>query len=98
MAFFLLPKSLYVDLESIIAKFLWQKDRGKRGIHWCAWKDLCTAKEKGGLGFQSLDQFNISLLAKQGWRLINFQNSLLAKALKAKYYPNSDFIHAQLGN
>lgn len=55
-------------------------------------------KKNGGLGFQTLGQFNIALLAKQGWRLINFQNSLLAKDLKAKYYPNSDFINAQLGN
>ncbi|KAA3477188.1 RNA-directed DNA polymerase reverse transcriptase family protein [Gossypium australe] len=52
----------------------------------------------GGLGFRSFGQFNIALLAKQGWRLINFPNSLLEKVLKAKYYPNSDFIHAQLEN
>ncbi|KAA3469896.1 Alanyl-tRNA synthetase [Gossypium australe] len=33
-----------------------------------------------------------------GWHLINYPNSLLAQVLKAKYYPNSDFIHTQLGN
>ncbi|KAA3465120.1 reverse transcriptase [Gossypium australe] len=98
MAFFLLPKSLCTELESLIAKFLWQKGHGKRGIHWCAWKELCIAKEQGGLGFQNLDLFNVALLAKQGWRLINYPNSLLAQVLKAKYYPHSDFIHAQLGN
>ncbi|KAA3479865.1 reverse transcriptase [Gossypium australe] len=52
----------------------------------------------GGLGFRSLDQFNIALLAKQGWRLINYPNSLLPQVLKAKYFPNSNFIYAQLGN
>ncbi|KAA3484875.1 reverse transcriptase [Gossypium australe] len=86
MACFLLPKFLCADIESIIAKFWWQKDRDKRGIHWCAWKELCTAKKKDGLRFRSLSQFNIALLAKQ------------AMVLKAKYYPNLDFIHAQLGN
>ncbi|KAA3460457.1 reverse transcriptase [Gossypium australe] len=55
-------------------------------------------KENGGLGFQNLGQFNVALLAKQGWRLVNFPNSLLARVLKAKYYPNSNFINAQLGN
>ncbi|KAA3475512.1 reverse transcriptase [Gossypium australe] len=66
MACFLLPKTLCADLESIIAKFRWQKGHGQRGIHWCTWNDLCIAKEQGGLGFRSLDQFNIALLAKQG--------------------------------
>ncbi|KAH1030918.1 hypothetical protein J1N35_043092 [Gossypium stocksii] len=36
MAYFLLPKSLCADLKSIIVKFWWQNDRGKRGIHWYA--------------------------------------------------------------
>ncbi|KAA3488779.1 reverse transcriptase [Gossypium australe] len=63
MAYFLLPKTLCADLESIIAKFWWQKGH-----------------------------------AEQGWRLINFPNSLLAQVLKAKYFPNLDFIHAQLEN
>ncbi|KAA3467844.1 reverse transcriptase [Gossypium australe] len=40
---FLVPKSLCADLEGIIAKFCW-----KKGIHWCAWKDICSLKEAGG--------------------------------------------------
>ncbi|KAA3487352.1 reverse transcriptase [Gossypium australe] len=63
MACFLLPKTLCSDLESIIVKFWWQKGHGQREIHWCNWKELCISKEKGGLGFHSLDQFNIALLA-----------------------------------
>ncbi|KAA3479130.1 reverse transcriptase [Gossypium australe] len=75
-----------------------EKGPNQRGIHWCLWKELCVSKEKWGLGFRKLDQYNIALLAKQGWRLFNYSNSLLAQVLKAKYYPNSDFLHAQLGN
>ncbi|KAA3485070.1 reverse transcriptase [Gossypium australe] len=98
MTYFLLPRTLCDGLERIIAKFWWQKGRGKRGIHWCTWKNLCCLKENGGLGFQNLGQFNIALLAKQGWRLINYPNSLLAKVLKARYYPQSNFLEARLGN
>lgn len=36
MACFLLPKSLCEDLESIVAKYWWQKGCEKRGIHWCS--------------------------------------------------------------
>ncbi|KAA3486091.1 Ribonuclease H-like superfamily protein [Gossypium australe] len=38
------------------------------------------------------------MLAKQGWRLITYPNSLLAIVLKAKYYLHSNFFNAQLGN
>lgn len=50
------------------------------------------------MGFQWLENFNIALLAKQGWRLITQPDSLLSKVLKAKYYPDTDFMNAQLGN
>lgn len=98
MAYFLLPKSLCADLEGIITKFWWRKNKDRKGIHWCAWKDLCSLKEDGGLGFRKLDNFNIALLAKQGWRLVNYLNSLLAHILKAKYYAQSSFLKARLGN
>ncbi|KAA3461496.1 reverse transcriptase [Gossypium australe] len=91
-------ESLCAELEGIIAKFWWQRGRDKKGIHWCAWKELCSLKEDGGLGFRTLAKFNIALLAKQGWRLINFPNSLLSRVLKEKYYPNSNFYNARLGN
>ncbi|KAA3480252.1 reverse transcriptase [Gossypium australe] len=98
MSCFLLPKVLCNELEGIIAKFWWQKSRNKKGIHWCNWKKLCFLKEDGGLGFRNLANFNIALLAKQGWRLINYPDSLLAQSLKAKYYPNSNFFEARLGS
>ncbi|KAG8476285.1 hypothetical protein CXB51_033089 [Gossypium anomalum] len=61
-------------------------------------EELCSLKEDGGLGYRDLENFNIALLAKQGWRLVNFPDSLLARVSKAKYYPNSDFFKAWLGN
>ena len=58
---------------------------------------MCTPKEEGGLGFQDLKAFNLALLAKQGWRLLMNRNSLVHRVLKARYFPNSDFLHVEIG-
>lgn len=55
-------------------------------------------KENGDLDYRCLAKFNLALLAKQGWRLIVNPNSLLGRTLKAKYHPNFDFLHSELGN
>ncbi|KAK5785053.1 hypothetical protein PVK06_039598 [Gossypium arboreum] len=97
MACFLLPKSLCMELENIMGAFWWRKNQGKQGMHWCDWKSLCALKEDGGMGFHNLNHFNITLLAKQGWRLLRNPNSLLARTLKAKYFKESDFLNSRLG-
>ncbi|KAM6552927.1 hypothetical protein CsatB_013689 [Cannabis sativa] len=55
-------------------------------------------KSKGGMGFRSLRDFNLSMLGKQGWRLMTRPNSLVAKVFKARYFPNGTFFSAELGN
>ncbi|KAA3482702.1 reverse transcriptase [Gossypium australe] len=55
-------------------------------------------QRRGGLGFRRMAPFNISLLAKQGWRLLNFPNSLVARVFKAKYFPENSFLQSSLGN
>ena len=62
-----------------------------------SWKKMGLAKEKGGLGFRDLELFNLALLAKQGWCLLQNPNSLVATIMKAKYCPNSNFLEANLG-
>lgn len=43
-------------------------------------------------------KFNVTLLAKQGCRLIHYPDSLLVHILKAKYYPRFNFLSANLGS
>ena len=51
----------------------------------------------GGLGFKSLSEFNVAMLAKQAWRLLNNENQLVTQLMKARYYPKIDFLNASLG-
>ncbi|KAL8089304.1 hypothetical protein AgCh_038925 [Apium graveolens] len=64
------------------------------GIKWISWSRVCEVKEAGGLGFKRLREFNMAMLAKQAWRLMNNSNSLVTALMKAKYYANGEFVNA----
>jgi hypothetical protein len=64
---------------------------------WMRWEKMGLSKRKGGLGFRDLELFNLALLAKQGWRLLQHPESLMAQVMRAKYYPTTDFLSATLG-
>ena len=68
----------------------------KSGICWVLWDRLCTTKYFGGIGFRKLQNFNLALIAKQGWRLLSNSGSLVARIFKARYFPNSLFLNAHL--
>lgn len=58
---------------------------------------MCTIKAAGGLGFKKLKNFNLEMLAKQGWKLLNNDNMLVTACMKAKYFLGGDFLTADLG-
>lgn len=55
-------------------------------MHWVAWKRLYIPKREGGLGFRDLEKFNLALLGKQAWRILQSPDSLL---LKLGWYYNA---------
>jgi hypothetical protein len=97
MACFRLPRGLCQHINSLLRNFWWGSKKRKRRTCWVAWDDMTMPKHMGGLGFRDIELFNLALLAKQAWRLIQEPSSLSARILKAVYFPNKDFLEAELG-
>jgi hypothetical protein len=68
----------------MIAKYWWNNQ-----------DKLTQAKDEEGLGFRDLHSFNMAILAKQGWQLIQNPSSLCARILKAKYFSNCNLLNTK---
>ncbi|KAL6209859.1 hypothetical protein ACLB2K_020798 [Fragaria x ananassa] len=97
MSCFRFPKGICDDLNAALGNFWWGSNETGNNIHWKSWQFLGLPKEKGGMGFRDLHEFNLALIAKQAWRLTNDPNSLWARVLKGRYYPNCCFVVAKKG-
>ncbi|XP_019158935.1 PREDICTED: uncharacterized protein LOC109155745 [Ipomoea nil] len=97
MSIYLLPTTLCASLERLMNRYWWGQSGNDGSIHWLAWDRMCKPKKYGGMGFKRLQEFNLALLAKQGWRLLTNQKSLMARVFKARYFPSTSFYEAVLG-
>ncbi|GAU14651.1 hypothetical protein TSUD_97150 [Trifolium subterraneum] len=101
MSMFILPASLIDDIEKMINAFWWRNgstnNNNTKGIHWLAWERLACPKAYGGLGFRNFEAFNKVMVAKQVWNILQNPNSLVAKLIKARYFPRSSLFEAPLG-
>ena len=70
----------------MVPHYWWGDGDNQRRLHWFVWWKLCVPKKEGGTRFQDIHCFNLAVLAKQAWRLIDNLDSLCARVLKAKYY------------
>ena len=94
MGVFQLPGKLCDELDAMCARFWWGQVGEERKIHWKNWGFLTLPKKEGRMGFKDLRSFNLAILAKQGWRLLQDKSSLLYSYFKAKYFLRCDFLEA----
>jgi len=81
-------------MKSAIANYWWGSSADSSRIHWQSWEHLTKPKAKGGMGFRDLRLFNLAMLGKQGWRLMERPDSLCARVLKGRYFHDKDFLEA----
>jgi hypothetical protein len=85
LSFMKMPKSVWKKLVRIQREFLWGGVRGGRKISWVKWSIVCQDKSQGGLGVRDARIFNLSLLAKWRWRLLQPGMTLWKRVLVARY-------------
>ncbi|XP_074323839.1 uncharacterized protein LOC141660751 [Apium graveolens] len=85
------------EQERKMNRFMWGRGALGKGIKWMAWSKMCMPKGCGGLGVRELRRFNLSMLAKQCWRLLNQTNGFVTEIIKDMYYPNKSLLEAQVG-
>jgi hypothetical protein len=96
MMVFKIPKNICKGISDVIAQFWWGDEEEQKHMHWKAWWKMCIPKKSGGMGFRDLHCFNLAMLSKQVWRLLSEPESLCARVLRAKYYPDGKLLNATL--
>lgn len=95
MTCFSLPVSFCKRIQSAVTRYWWDHNENSTSMAWISWDSMAKPKALGGLGLRDFQNFNVSLLAKFSWRLLQNPHSLLEKVRFGKYCPdNNNILHA----
>lgn len=86
-SYFKVPNSVCSKMDSIIRASWWGHDHGEKKVHLINLDKISQRKKLGGLGIKKFKYMNQCMLNKQYWRICQNPQSLLAKTVKARYFP-----------
>lgn len=95
MQVFWLPRSIIMELNKTMRRFLWSKQKNNRGWHLINWDIVTEEKAYGGLGVKDMDHANAALLGKAVWNLIDKPGKLWVRVMREKYLSNSSLMQVQ---
>ncbi|GKA81988.1 RNA-directed DNA polymerase, eukaryota, reverse transcriptase zinc-binding domain protein [Tanacetum coccineum] len=81
---FILPLFVCDDFDSVLSKFLWSNMNNSGGMVSIKWNDVCKAKNQGGLGLKSMNEWNNALMAKHILDILSNKNTIWVKWIKAQ--------------
>ena len=79
------PQTVINKLIKIQRRFLWGGGHDSKKIEWISWEKVCLPTDKGGLCIKDINTFNMTLLGKWMWNLMQHQGALWVAVLEAKY-------------
>ena len=81
----LLPIGLCNIIDMKVRKFLWGDTNEKRRTDLINWDMVTKCKQQRGLGIRKMNNLNIVLMAKLGWKLLTKKEKLWARVITSKY-------------
>ncbi|XP_057251652.1 uncharacterized protein LOC130591764 [Beta vulgaris subsp. vulgaris] len=82
---FLLPKSVQEAIIRICRAYLWEAKVYSSKPPPIAWKDVCYAKNTGGLGIRECISWNVAAIGKYVWQITNKADLLWIKWIHSLY-------------
>lgn len=95
MSVFKFLKDLSNDIDKMVCNYWRGTKKEDKTLCLTIWDGLCFTKNKGGLGFRKMNILNDALIAKQIWRIIINNNTIIHNCLTAKYFPNMTIKYAK---
>jgi hypothetical protein len=93
MSTFLLPKIFCRKLDQLFMNFWWGFSPKKiRNLSLKSWNSICSPKALGGLGFRKMEEVNLALISKLGWKLLSPSDSMWVNQLQGKYLLSGSFL------